>query len=206
MSNTDTEETILQKIQDAFNENTILDIHSSSGLSDSEEIGRPYENDHRINVDPIYRDEVEEDDIPDEPVELPENIPTCNFFVQAGPEAGMHIDIEYQALSLEALGMKFTNTLTVKDASRAINSVKQGLGVLSHQRSVFGAYQNRLEHAYNINLNSEENTQYAESEIRDTDIARMMVNYANQSILEQAGVSMLTQANQQPNFILQLLQ
>ena len=206
VSNTDTEETILQKIQDAFNENTILDIHSSSGLSDSEEIGRPYENDHRINVDPIYRDEVEEDDIPDEPVELPENIPTCNFFVQAGPEAGMHIDIEYQALSLEALGMKFTNTLTVKDASRAINSVKQGLGVLSHQRSVFGAYQNRLEHAYNINLNSEENTQYAESEIRDTDIARMMVNYANQSILEQAGVSMLTQANQQPNFILQLLQ
>ncbi len=202
----DTEGTVLKKIQDAFNDNTILDFHSASGTSDSWWIGTPSARDHKINVDPIYRDEVSEDDVDDGPVALPKNVPTCSFFVQAGPEAGMHIDIEYQALSLDALGLRHTNTLSVKNARRAISTVKLGLEALSHQRSTFGAYQNRLEHAYNINLNSEENTQYAESEIRDTDIARMMVNYANQSILEQAGVSMLTQANQQPNFILQLLQ
>lgn len=77
---------------------------------------------------------------------------------------------------------------------------------VSRQRSTFGAYQNRLEHAYNINKNVEENTQAAETEIRDTDIARMMVEYSNNNILQQAGASMLTQANQQANYILQLLQ
>ena len=69
-----------------------------------------------------------------------------------------------------------------------------------------GAYQNRLEHTINNLNNVIENTSAAESQIRDTDMATEMVEYSNQNILEQAGVSMLSQANQQKQGILSLLQ
>lgn len=127
------------------------------------------------------------------------------FWVQAGAEAGQHIDIEYESLSLYALGMQDTDVLTAESASRAINEVKGALQVVSDQRSLFGAYQNRLEHAYNINKNVEENTQASESLIRDTDIADAMMEYSINNILLQAGTSMLTQANQSSQLITQLL-
>lgn len=201
VTNEDTEETVLGKIKTALNEGTIVDLFTS-GVSGSTDIDKANENTHIINVEPIYAD----DDPPAPPAEPDDETPMCGFFVQAGPEAGMHIDIEYESLSLKSLGMESTNVLTVEDADNAINSVKKGLEIVSSQRSNFGAYQNRLEHAYNINQNSEENTQYAESQIRDTDIAKLMVDYANQNILSQVGTSMLAQANQQPGMVMQLLQ
>lgn len=73
-------------------------------------------------------------------------------------------------------------------------------------RTVLGATQNRLEHAYNIDANSEENTTAAESRIRDTDIAKEMVDFSSNNILLQAGVSMMTHANQDRQSVLRLLQ
>ena len=78
--------------------------------------------------------------------------------------------------------------------------------MVSTQRSDFGAYQNRLEHAVNANENTEENTQAAESVIRDTDMAKTMVEYSNFNILLQAGQAMLSQANQSNQAVLSLLQ
>ncbi len=78
--------------------------------------------------------------------------------------------------------------------------------MVSEQRSTFGAYQNRIEHARNINANVEENTQAAESRIRDSDVADLMMEYSINNILMQAGTSMLTQANQSSQSILELLQ
>lgn len=204
VTNEDTEETVLNRIQTALNDKTILDFYSS-GTSTASFSNRPTANSHKIKI-PVYADKDPGDDPPAPPAEPDEEISVHGFFVQAGPEAGMHIDIEYESLSLKSLGMESTNVLTAEDADNAINSVKKGLEIVSSQRSTFGAYQNRLEHAYNINQNSEENTQYAESQIRDTDIARLMVDYANQNILSQAGTSMLAQANQQPGMVMQLLQ
>ena len=66
--------------------------------------------------------------------------------------------------------------------------------------------QNRLEHAVNINKNISENTQAAESQIRDTDMAKEMVELSKQNILEQMGTSMITQANQSRQGVLSLLQ
>ena len=71
--------------------------------------------------------------------------------------------------------------------------------------SDFGAYQNRLEHAYKSNKNVVENTQASESRIRDTDMAQKMVEYSNQNILLQAGQAMMAQANQSRQGILTLL-
>ena len=77
--------------------------------------------------------------------------------------------------------------------------------MLKFDRSVFGAYQNRLEHAIKINDNTSENTQAAESLIRDTDMAKEMVKFSTQGILQQAGQSMLAQADQSNQGVLSLL-
>lgn len=114
--------------------------------------------------------------------------------------------MQYEALSTLALGIGNTNVLTQESASRAIDEVKGALQMVSEQRSTFGAYQNRIEHARNINANVEENTQAAESRIRDSDIADLMMEYSINNILMQAGTSMLTQANQGSQSILELLQ
>ena len=130
----------------------------------------------------------------------------CNFFVQAGTEGGQHINIKYDALNTYVLNMRKTNVLTRESAESAINEVKAAIQIVSKQRSDFGAFQNRLEHAQNINSNVEENTQSAESLIRDTDIADTMMEFSINNILMQAGTSMLTQANQSSQSILELLQ
>ena len=73
-------------------------------------------------------------------------------------------------------------------------------------RSNIGAQQNCLEHTYRNVTNVAENTQAAESRIRDTDMAKEMMNYSLHNILEQAGVSMMAQANQINQEVLSLLQ
>ncbi len=83
--------------------------------------------------------------------------------------------------------------------------IKGALSLVSQQRSDLGAIQNRLEHTINNLDNIVENTTSAESAIRDTDIATEMVKYSNNSILQQAGTSMLSQANQGNQLALSLL-
>ena len=88
----------------------------------------------------------------------------------------------------------------------ALNAfAKSAIQDVSKQRSDLGAVQNRLEHTIANLDNIVENTSSAEAEIRDTDIATEMVQYANNNILQQAGTSMLSQANQSNQLALSLL-
>ncbi len=91
-------------------------------------------------------------------------------------------------------------------AKQSIENIKQALISISKQRSDLGAIQNRLEHTIKNLDNVVENTQAAESQIRDTDMAEEMVRYSNNNILAQAGQSMLAQANQTNQGVLSLLQ
>ena len=91
-------------------------------------------------------------------------------------------------------------------AKAAINNIKTALVKISKQRADLGALQNRLEHTIKNLDNVVENTQAAESQIRDTDMAEEMVRYSNNNILAQAGQSMLAQANQTNQGVLSLLQ
>ena len=193
-TNGETTQEVLDRIGAVFNSDTIFDIFASDkDVKDTSNSIHTWNTDWRGDVEvPVYGDSFLNDD-------------TQNFFVQAGTEAGQHISIEYEFLSLEKLGMKDTNVLTQESAGNAIDEVKAALQIVSKQRSDFGAYQNRLEHAYNINKNVEENTQASESVIRDTDIAEMMMEYSVNNILMQAGTSMLTQANQSKQSVLELL-
>lgn len=86
-----------------------------------------------------------------------------------------------------------------------MNRVGDAITKVSGFRSIFGAQQNRLESAYRNNTNTAENTQAAESRIRDTDMADEVVNNAKQEILLQAGQAMISQANQQNQGVLSLL-
>ena len=89
---------------------------------------------------------------------------------------------------------------------KVIDNIDRAVDYLNNVRAQIGAQQNRLEHAKAVDNNTEENTQAAESRLRDTDYAEEIVNHSKHSILEQAGQSMLAQANQQPQGILNLLQ
>lgn len=184
----DTENSVLQRINNALNANTIADLYTPSGSSSygGASFGTPTAKRNQIDV-PTYGG-------------------YCDFYVQAGTESGQHIEVRYDALSVLAMGMEKTNVLTVEESGKAIDTVKEGLRIVSGQRADFGAYQNRLEHAVKVNENTEENTQASESIIRDTDIAAQMMEYSVNNILLQAGTSMLTQANQQADYMLQLLQ
>lgn len=94
---------------------------------------------------------------------------------------------------------------TAKDFNSLNAFIKGALSLVSQQRSDLGAIQNRLEHTINNLDNIVENTTAAESAIRDTDIATEMVTYSNNNILQQAGTSMLSQANQANQLALSLL-
>ena len=98
------------------------------------------------------------------------------------------------------------NVMSHSNAKASIESIKQALVSISKQRSDLGAIQNRLEHTIKNLDNVVENTQAAESQIRDTDMAEEMVRYSNNNILAQAGQSMLAQANQTNQGVLSLLQ
>lgn len=126
--------------------------------------------------------------------------------VQSGANANENIDITYDYLRLGTLGLKTTNVLTGEDASSAIQSVDKAIGKVSQQRSLFGAYTNRLEHAYSVNDTMSENLQTSESKIRDADMAQEMVNNLKSSVLEQVGQSILAQANHATENVLNLLQ
>ena len=103
----------------------------------------------------------------------------------------------------------FTGGPNVSDYSHAsgtIDMIATAINNVSSQRSALGAIQNRLEHTIANLDNVSENTQSAESRIRDTDMASEMVEYSKNNILAQAGQSMLAQANQSTQGVLSLLQ
>ena len=125
------------------------------------------------------------------------------------------IQIKITAMSAQGLGIASlkntaltnnTTSLTSQAGARtAISLITQAIAKVSSQRSSLGAVQNRLEHTINNLDNIVENTTAAESAIRDTDMADTMVRYSNNSILAQAGQSMLAQANQSNQGVLSLL-
>ena len=99
--------------------------------------------------------------------------------------------------------------ISVKDhtnATLAISIINKAIENVSTERSKYGAVQNRLEHSIANTDNASENLQAAESRVRDVDMAKEMMAYSKNNILQQAAQSMLAQANSQPNQTLQLLQ
>lgn len=108
--------------------------------------------------------------------------------------------------SRSAFTMNKPTVDTYAKANATITAVQDAINKVSSQRSALGALQNRLEHTIANLDNVAENTQSAESRIRDTDMASEMVEYSKNNILAQAGQSMLAQSNQSTQGVLSLLQ
>lgn len=128
--------------------------------------------------------------------------------IHAGADSDMtnKIGLHTVDASAKAIGIANLNLTTEENATNAIDEVGKALQVVSDQRSYFGAVQNRMEHTIANLDNVVENTQSAESRIRDTDMAKEMVNNTKLNVLEQAVTSMLAQANQSTQGVLSLLQ
>ena len=126
--------------------------------------------------------------------------------LQVGSISGQTIELSIGNMDSTSLGI---NGLTMKDnanAGSAMCKIQIAIDKVSTQRASLGAVQNRLEHTIANLDNVSENTQSAESRIRDTDMAKEMVTYSKNNILQQAGQSMLAQANQSNQGVLSLLQ
>lgn len=139
-----------------------------------------------------------------------QNLLTSEFSnknLQVGALSGQKITITIDDMSASALGVK-ASVLDVTGFSAAgttMQAIQDAISTVSTQRSKLGAIQNRLEHTVANLDNISENTQAAESRIRDTDMAKEMVEYSKNNILAQAGQSMLAQANQSTQGVLSLL-
>ena len=126
--------------------------------------------------------------------------------LQVGATAGQAITISIVAMSGDALSVTGLDVASFASAGSAMTKLQSAIDKISTQRSALGAIQNRLEHTVNNLDNVAENTQAAESRIRDADMASEMVQYSATNIIQQAGQSMLSQANTQTQGVLSLLQ
>ena len=132
---------------------------------------------------------------------------TKQMKLQVGALSGQSINFSIANMCATKIGLNTALSVsTFTKAGSYMKAVQDAIEVVSKQRSAMGAIQNRLEHTIaNLDTTSE-NTQSAESRIRDTDMASEMVTYSKNNILGQAGQSMLAQANQSTQGVLSLLQ
>ena len=125
--------------------------------------------------------------------------------LQVGSLKGQTISISISKMNAGSIGVSGLKVTSNTLAGEAMSKIQKAIESVSTQRSKLGAIQNRLEHTINNLDTTSENTQAAESRIRDTDMASEMVEYSKNNILQQAGQSMLAQANQQNQGVLSLL-
>ena len=129
-----------------------------------------------------------------------------NKNLQVGSLSGQKITLSISNMSAKALGVSGLKVSSFGKAGTAMSKIQKAIDKVSTQRAKLGAVQNRLEHTIANLDNVSENTQAAESRIRDTDIAKEVVTCSKNNILMQAGQSMLAQANQSNQGVLSLLQ
>ncbi|MBQ4470082.1 MAG: hypothetical protein II917_08095 [Synergistaceae bacterium] len=125
---------------------------------------------------------------------------------QTGANSGEDFMIDLGDMSCEALNLSGVNLLTRESASRSISTIDRAINKVSGQRAKIGAYENALEHTMNNLKTTSLNITAADSRIRDADMAKEMMNFVKNQILNQSGTSMLAQANQLPSSVQNLFQ
>ena len=141
-----------------------------------------------------------------------ENVVTASMWFHIGANMDQRTQVYIGTMSAAALGLRAVGTeeiMTLEspdEANRAIGTLDEAIKKINKQRADLGAYQNRLEKTV-VGLDiGAENLQASESRIRDTDMAKEMVDFTKNQVLSQAGTAMLAQANQSSQNVLSLLQ
>ncbi len=125
--------------------------------------------------------------------------------LQIGANNGQTIDFNINNMRARELGLAKYNVLTQENSEKAIVGVSDAISKISGERARLGSIQNRLEHTIASTDNTAENLQASESRIRDVDMAKQMMNLTKLNVLQQASQAMLSQANQAPQQVLQIL-
>ncbi len=140
-----------------------------------------------------------------------ENTPTASMWLHIGANMDQRTQVYIGTMSASALGLRNVGTeeimtlQTPDDANRAIGTLDEAIKKINKQRADLGAYQNRLEMTVKGLDVGAENLQASESRIRDTDMAKEMVDFTKNQVLTQAGTAMLAQANQSSQNVLSLI-
>jgi len=144
------------------------------------------------------------------------NTVTGSMWLHIGANMDQREQVFIGTMTTQGLGLRNPNGLphtatfislsSGEGSNFAIGTLDMALKVVNKQRADLGAYQNRLEHATKGLLIGAENLQHAESIIRDANMAEEMVQNSKNNILVQSSMAMLSQANQKPQSVLQLLQ
>ncbi len=116
------------------------------------------------------------------------------------------LNLSVDNMKASTLGVRAASVSSPDGASTSMKTIKDAINTVSAQRGRLGALQNRLEHTINNLGVTTENITAAESRIRDVDMAKEMMSFTKNSVLQQSAQAMLAQANQQPQSVLQLLQ
>ena len=141
-----------------------------------------------------------------------ENNVTASMWLHVGANMDQRTQVFIGTMSASALGLRSVGTEEIMslespdEANRAIGTLDEALKRINKQRADLGAYQNRLEKTVTGLDIGAENLQASESRIRDTDMAKEMVDFTKNQVLTQAGTAMLAQANQSSQSVLSLLQ
>ena len=178
--------------------------YTVDGLNDApdetvtREVVTGYHDEERTRIDVVEKKVyVEDGDLEDVPQDL---------WIQSGDKVGDGMYITIDPMNAKILGIDNLDVTSSENASKTLESVSKAIESVSKIRSNIGAQQNRLEHTFNNVKNTEENLQAAESRIRDTDMAKEMVKLSIRNMLEQAGISMMSQANMSHQGVLAILQ
>lgn len=140
---------------------------------------------------------------------------TASFDLQIGANSGQSITLDVDAMDAttlavatgtdEATTVGLDISTATADFDGVLDAIDTAIGTVSTERSKLGATQNRLDHTINNLTTTSENLSAAESRIRDVDMAKEMMSFTKNNILNQASTAMLAQANQMPQGVLQLL-
>ncbi|MGN0141112.1 MAG: flagellin [Roseburia sp.] len=128
------------------------------------------------------------------------------FWIQSGATDQNGLFVTIGAMNSNLLGIDQLSVASYADAGTSMEKVENAIAKVSENRSRIGAQQNRLEHNRSVDDIIHQNTQSAESRIRDADLAKVMVAFSAYDIIQQAGQSMLAQGNQSKQRVLELLQ
>lgn len=134
-----------------------------------------------------------------------ENVKSICIQAGAHDDKASRIEIDFERMNSRTLAVDSVDMTTQNTAAGAIDSISSAIQSVSRMRSKYGAYQNGMEHTIRNLDNVVENTTAAESGIRDTDMAKEIVEFAKNKILMQAGQTMLAQANMSNQGVLALL-
>jgi flagellin len=130
---------------------------------------------------------------------------TSSIAIQVGIDSGQTISVSFTSNTATGLGVNALTTTTTTNAQAALATIDTAINSVNTNRGNLGAAQNRLQSSFRSILTARENLSASESRIRDVDVAYETADLTRNSILQQASVSVLAQANVQPQLALSLL-